>query len=118
MRFATQTVWFERRRYLAGVLAVAVSNVLIGLQVGIMIGLVGMVSIPIDLSSAHIWLTSPNTPSCDLGLPISKEWRNRLEMRPEIQAVDECIQSFSFWNNPAKGNVLVILLGINLSENS
>lgn len=118
MKYAILTLWFERRRYLAGVLAVAFSTVLVALQIGIMLGLVSLVSLPVDLSTADIWIASRNTPSCDLGLPISRKWLDRLAMQPEVSATDEYIQNFTFWKDPAQGNVLVILVGCNLSSSS
>lgn len=118
MKYAILTLWFERRRYLAGVLAVAFSTVLVALQIGIMLGLVSLVSLPVDLSTADVWLASHNTPSCDLGLPISTRWSDHLAMQPEVVATDEYIQNFTFWKDPAQGNVLVILIGCNITSSS
>ncbi len=118
MRYALLTIWFDWRRYLMGVLAVAFSNVLIILQFGIMIGLISMVSRPVDMACADIWVASPNTPSCDLGLPIARHWINRLEQEPAVSATDEFIQTFMFWTSQAEGNILCVILGCNLHENT
>lgn len=118
MKYALLTLWFERRRYLAGVLAVAFSTILVALQIGIMLGLVSLVSLPVDLATADVWIASRNTPSCDLGLPISRKWIDRLAMQPEVLAADEYFQNFTFWKDPAQGNVLVTLLGCNLTSGS
>jgi putative ABC transport system permease protein len=118
MKFALLTLWFERRRYFPGVLAVAFSTVLIALQIAIMLGLVSLVSLPVDLSSADVWIASHNTPSCDLGLPISRKWTDRLAMQPEVVATDEFFQNFTFWKDPTQGNVLVMLLGCNVTTGS
>src|SRR5262249_36748797 len=84
MKYAVLTLCLERGRYVAGVLAVAFSRVLVALQIGIMLGLVSLVSLPVDLSTADVWIASHNTPSCDLGLPISRKWTDRLAMQPEV----------------------------------
>jgi putative ABC transport system permease protein len=118
VKYAFATIRFDWRRYLAAILAVAVSTALIGLQVGIMLGLVSLVSIPIDRSRAEIWIASPNTRACDLAPPISREWINRLHLEPDIAATDELIQNYAFWKHPALGNVLTIILGCNLDDSS
>lgn len=116
MRYALETLWYERQRYFAGVLAVAFSALLMALQFGSLIGLVSTVSAPVDLSSADVWIAAPNTTSCDGGQPISKRWRNRLGMMPGVVGTDEYIQTFTYWKHPAVGSVLCIVAGINLDE--
>src|SRR5262249_13368938 len=70
MRYAIQTLWLDRLRYVPGILAVASSAVLIVCAVGILAGLLGTVSAPIDHSRAEIWVTSRDTLSCDTGMAI------------------------------------------------
>ena len=118
MRYALITLWFERRRYIAGVLAVAFSTLLMAMQVGIMDGLMAMVSLPIDSSTADVWLTAPNVPSCDLGQSIKGSWSDRLLSQAEVAAVDEYIQGFQFWKNPKGGSALVIIAGCTLGPHS
>jgi putative ABC transport system permease protein len=118
MRFALLLIWNERRRYLAGVVAVAVSNVLIAFQFGLMIGLFSLVSLPVDRSGADVWVTSPNAPSCDLGFPISNHWSNQLRMQPGVVATDDLILFHSFWKSATQGNVLIVLVGFNINDNS
>ena len=56
MSYALSTLWYERQRYLPAVLAVAFSCLLIALQCGLLLGLFSITSIPIDESSADIWV--------------------------------------------------------------
>ena len=118
MRYALRTLWFEQRRYLAGVLAVAFSAMLIAMQVGLMIGLIGVVSVPIENSAADVWVTYPDTAACDLGRPIPNYWIDRLWMQPEVIAADEYIQGFTYWKTPRGANELIIVVGCDLSERS
>ena len=48
MSYSLATLWYERQRYLPGVLAVAFSALLIALQCGLLLGLFSITSIPID----------------------------------------------------------------------
>lgn len=118
MRYAIQTLWFERRRYLAGILAVAFSAVLMAVQAGVLVGLVATVSAPVDQSPADIWVTIPHTPSADNSGPLHTRTRNRLMRMPQIAQTDEYVQQFSRWYQPSAGYVLVIVCGVNLSESS
>lgn len=116
MQYAIQTLWFERRRYMAGVFAVAFSAVLMAVQGGVLVGLVATVSAPVDVSPAQIWLAAKHTPSADNGGPIASRYRNRLLEHPDIAQTDEYVQEFTRWWNPKAGTVLVILCGQNLSD--
>src|SRR5437588_191463 len=68
MSYALTTLWHERQRYLPAVLAVAFSCLLIALQCGLLLGLFSITSIPIDESSADLWVGHPEVPSVDLGI--------------------------------------------------
>lgn len=118
MKYAIWTLLYERRRYLAGILAVAFSGLLIAMQVGLLMGLIGVVSIPIVNSTADVWVAYPNTLACDLGRPIPNYWIDRLWMLPEVEQADEFIQGFTYWKTPGGSNELIIVLGVNLEDDS
>ncbi len=60
MSYSLATLWYERARYLPGVLAVAFSALLIALQCGLLMGLFAITSIPIDHTHADIWMGAPH----------------------------------------------------------
>ena len=59
MSYSLTTLWYERQRYLPGVLAVGFSALLIALQCGLLLGLFSITSIPIDHTRADVWIGSP-----------------------------------------------------------
>jgi putative ABC transport system permease protein len=118
MRYAALTVWHEKRRYLAGVLAVAISLVLICLMVGLLLGLFGLVSLPVDLSGADVWVTGKDVPSCDLASVISRDWENYLRMQPGVTATDEFIQGYGVWDKEGLGSGLIVVLGVNVGPST
>ena len=79
MSYALATLWHERNRYLPGVLAVAFSALLIALQCGLLLGLFSITSLPIDTTSADIWVGHPEVLSVDLGKPIPTAWQSYLD---------------------------------------
>ena len=59
MSYSLATFWYERQRFLPGVLAVAFSALLIALQCGLLLGLFSITSIPIDHTQADVWVGGP-----------------------------------------------------------
>src|SRR5438876_9672610 len=84
MSYALATLWFERQRFLPGVLAVAFSALLIALQCGLLLGLFSITSLPIDETHADVWVGHPEVPSVDLGRPIAEAWKSYLAL-PEVE---------------------------------
>jgi putative ABC transport system permease protein len=116
--WALQTLWYERKRYWAGVMAVAFSVVLIAVQNGLVSGLMRMVSFPVDLSNADVWVAGPKVQSCDLGSVFDRDVLNRIVVRPEVERIDEYLQGFTFWKQPEVGQKLVIVAGCELDDGS
>lgn len=84
MNYTWSTLLHERSRFLPGTVAVAFSATLIYLQFGMLLGLVGMTSTPIDQAPAEIWITHPKATSVDLARAIPRLWQGRLELQPEV----------------------------------
>src|SRR4029077_20409485 len=108
--YALTTLWYERQRYLPGVLAVAFSALLIALQCGLLLGLFSITSIPIDHSHADIWVGHPKIPSVDLGLSIPESWVAYLA-QPEIERTEVYMEGFAYWSKPTGGMELSIIIG-------
>ena len=72
MSYALSTLWYERQRFLPGVLAVAFSACSSPCSAACLLGLFSITSIPIDESQADIWVGHPEVPSVDLGRPIPR----------------------------------------------
>lgn len=71
----------EWRRYLAAVLAVTFAGLLVAVQLALLLGLFGTVSVAVDTSRADVWIGYRDTPSVDLGrrIPQSSDaiaWRH------------------------------------------
>jgi putative ABC transport system permease protein len=116
MSYSLQTLWHERNRYLPAVLAVAFSAALIVLQGGLLLGLFSITSIPIDHTTADIWVGSADVASIDLGRPIPEAWLGRLAREPDVAAAEIYLQGFAHWTIPAGGSELVCVIGGRLEE--
>jgi putative ABC transport system permease protein len=118
MQYALQTLWYDRQRYIPGVLAVAFSCLLIALQCGLLLGLFSITSIPIDNSRADIWITHPKVPSVDLGRPIPEAWMSYVAS-PDIERVEPFMEGFGYWTSQLTGSTeLILIIGSRLEPNS
>jgi putative ABC transport system permease protein len=118
MSYALQTLWHERSRYAAGVLAVTFSAVLIALQCGLLLGLFKISSTPIDITSADLWVGSADVPSVDLGRPIPVRYLTRVEGLSGVTRVECYIAGFAAFTRPTGGTELCFLLGGNTDSGS
>lgn len=116
MSYALQTLWHERARYASGVLAVTFSAVLIALQCGLLLGLFKITSIPIDNTTADLWVGSTAVPSVDLGKPIPTSYISRVASRPGVTSVELYIANFANFTKPTGGTELCFLLGSVLDD--
>jgi len=116
MSYALATLWHERNRFLPGVLAVAFSALLIALQGGLLLGLFAATSIPIDHSSADVWVGNPEVLSVDLGRTIPMEWVTRLDRQPEVEQAEPFLQAFAYWAKPGGGTELCCPIGTRLRD--
>lgn len=74
MPYSLTMIVREWRRYLPAALAVAFSDLLITVQVGLLLGALAVLSLPIDHSAADVWVASPGVLSLEMGYPIPESW--------------------------------------------
>src|SRR5437763_17119087 len=110
MSYALQPLWHERSRYASGVLAVTFSAVLIALQCGLLLGLFKITSIPIDNTSADLWVGSTAVPSVDLGKPIPNAYITRVAGMSGVHMPEQYIANFANFTKTTGGTELCFLL--------
>ena len=113
---ARATLRHEWRRFLAAVLAVAFSGLLVLVQLGLLIGMFGTVAVYIDESDADLWAGFAGTQSIDLGKPFNAQVETRLRIHPQVERVEPFIFAQSDWRTPAGVNIFTYLLGIDPAE--
>jgi putative ABC transport system permease protein len=118
MSYALTTLWYERQRYIPGVLAVGFSALLVALQCGLLLGLFSVSSMPIDRGGADLWLGGPGVLSVDLGTPIPESYLTRMAAHPEVERCEVFIQGFGKWAKPDGSNELCMIVGSRLAGDS
>ncbi len=119
MPYSLATLWHDRQRFLPGVLAVAFSSLLIALQCGLLLGLFSITSIPIDHTSADIWMGAPGVLSVDLGETIRASHVGRLAgLKDYIVQSEPYLQGFAYWAKPQGGRELCMVIGSHMTPDS
>jgi putative ABC transport system permease protein len=112
--YALAIVWHERQRFLPAILAVAFSALLISMQVGLLLGLFTVVSLPIDSSKADVWVGYPGVQTIDLGLPVPEAWESRLAVQPGVERTEPYLTGFLFWGKSGGGTEMCVVIGSRL----
>ena len=118
MNYSLNTIWRERKRFLPGIIAVVFSTVLILFEGGLLVGQFSLTSIPIDHTSADVWVGHPKNLSVDLGRPSPERWMNLVASQPEVDRVEGYIIRL-FMLEPPHGNTgLCTVVGSSLEDNA
>src|SRR3954451_3002209 len=116
MSYALTTLWYERQRFLPAVLAVAFSALLIALQCGLLLGIFSITSLPVDSTSADLWLGGPGILSVDQGAPIPATYLASLAKQPEVEQCEIYLKGLGSWVKPdAHGSELCMVIGTRLA---
>ncbi len=95
----------ERRRFFPAILSVAFSAMLIAIQCGLLMGLLLYSSLPIDNTTADIWITTNDSPSIALGQPIPESWLLDLQKQEEVQRAEPFLSGVTPWKKPHSGSL-------------
>jgi putative ABC transport system permease protein len=118
MRYSLATLWHERGRYLAGVLAVAFSALIVFVPTGVLLGLFNQTSAPIDCAAADIWVGHPGVRSIDLPRPIPERWLARLYEQPGIERAEPYLLSLALVDAGHGRSETCTIIGARLDEGS
>ncbi|MDB5985275.1 MAG: transporter permease [Nevskia sp.] len=118
LSLARATLIHEWPRFLPGVLSVAFAGVLMLVQLGLLLGMFGTVSVLIDRSDAQIWITSPETASFDESRDIPVGLGALIRSQPGIQDSDAMRTYDAEWRLEQGIRVGVVLVGIEPSSSA
>ena len=114
---ARATLIYEWRRFLAAILAVSFSGLLVLIQVALLLGMFGTVSNYIDHSKADLWIGYRDTKSVDLGRNIPAANEVFIRMHPEVRQVERFLLWFGDWRRPDGAVLSVFVVGIDTRPN-
>ena len=115
---ARATLLHEWRRFLPGLLSVAFAGVLMLVQLGLLLGMFGTVTVLVDQSSANLWVTSPETESFDQSRDIPVSLAALLHLHPAVQRSETLLVHDADWRSGDDTRVAVSLVGLQPSANA
>ena len=108
---ARASLLLEWRRYLAAVVAVAFSGLLVLVQVALLLGLFGTVTTIIDRGRADLWVVDAGTRSFDLAREMPRRVETLARAHPEVARVEPVVLGMGDWRTPEGGRVTVTIAG-------
>jgi putative ABC transport system permease protein len=117
--YSLRMLWRDRKRFLPALLAIGLSAVLIGVQCGLVMGLVKTTSATIDHCSADLWVLPNDAPSLHQTSTFPLDWQARIERQPEIERCESYMTAMGRWRHPGHGHTeLCMLVGMRLDAAS
>jgi len=113
---ARRSLIYDWKRYLAAVMALAFAALLMVVQIGLLLGMFGTVSVVLDRSAADLWVSAPNVNSFDLCRDFPARYEALLRCNPEVTSVQRMILTYSDWKAPDGSKTAVTLVGMDLTD--
>lgn len=109
---ARATLLYEWRRFLPAVMAVTFAGLLVLVQIGLLLGMFGTVSVMVNQSTADVWMGYRNLPSVDLGRDIPMLHDSQLRERAEVRQVEHMQFAGGDWRTPSGTVLLAFVIGV------
>ena len=104
----------DRVRFVATLVGIAFSVVLMAVQWGLLIGSANTASGLVDHGGADFWIASHGTSNVDQAIPLPARWRFKAMSVPGVVAVEPLITRFVEWQRPDGRSEIVIVVGFDL----
>lgn len=115
---ARRTLLYEWRRYLAALLAVAFSGLLVLVQIALLLGMFRTTTTVVENAAADLWLVEPTVASFDLARELSPRAENRVRAHPAVQRTERLALAFADWRGPQGARVAITLVALDVSPGS
>lgn len=103
----------DRARFIVTLVGIVFSVVLMGVQMGLLVGFARTASGLVDHTEGDLWVTAAGTTNVDIAATISQRWRMRALATPGVADAENLMAQFAFWRKPSGGNESVVMVGIN-----
>ncbi|MCE3002862.1 MAG: ABC transporter permease [Xanthomonadaceae bacterium] len=106
----------DRARFVITLVGIVFSVVLMGVQMGLLVGFARTASSLIDRAGADLWITAAGTSNVDITGTLPQRWRYQAQAVPGVASAHDYMVQFAFWKKPDGGNESVIMVGIDLAD--
>ncbi|UXI68510.1 ABC transporter permease [Tahibacter amnicola] len=105
----------DRARFVVTLVGVLFAVLLMGVELGLLVGFARTTSGLVDHTRADLWITPAGTTNVDIAGRLSERRRYEALAVPGVAAVDMLMAQFAFWRKPDGGNESVSMVGFNLA---
>lgn len=106
----------DRTRLVATLVGIAFSVVLMGAQLGLLIGFSQTASTLVDHIDADLWVVPLGTTNVDIAGRMPERRRYEALSVPGVASIDELMVQFAFWRKPDGGRESVIITGFSMAS--
>lgn len=106
----------DRTRFIATLIGIAFSVVLMGAQLGLLVGFSQTASTLVDHIDADLWVVPLGTTNVDIAGRMPSRRRHEASAIPGVASVDELMVQFAFWRKPDGGRESVIITGFSMAS--
>jgi putative ABC transport system permease protein len=104
----------DKVRFAVTVTGIVFAVVLIVVELGLFLGFTTTTSSLIDRSGADLWVTAPNVPYIEMGVPFSERRLAAVRATPGVARASKYIARFTPWKRPDGRQESVQVVGIDL----
>ena len=116
LTLALRNLLQDRLRFIASLMGIVFSVVLVMVQIGLYFGFSGMISTMIDHTSTDLWIVSSGTKYFEDLSVLSTATRNRLLAVEGVSEVVPGVVGFSAWGLPGGAMTSVIIVGTDIAH--
>lgn len=106
----------DRARFVVTLVGVLFAVLLMGVELGLLVGFARTTSSLVDHTSADLWITPAGTTNVDIAGRLDERRRFEALAVPGVAEVDMLMMQFAFWRKPDGGTESVSMVGFNLAS--
>lgn len=105
----------DRARFIVTLVGVLFAVLLMGVELGLLLGFARTTSSLVDHTDADLWITPAGTTNVDIAGRLDERRRFEALAVPDVAQVDQLMMQFAFWRKPDGGTESVSIVGFNLA---
>ncbi len=115
---ARQSLLYDWRRFVAAILTLAFSGLLILVQVGLLLGQLDAFTLPIRRARADLWVTAPNISSWEQSTIVAARTEGSFWSHPAVRDVQEMGLGQGDWRTGDGKRQAVMVIGVSVQPGS
>jgi putative ABC transport system permease protein len=108
----------DRARFIVTLIGVGFAVLLMGVELGLLVGFARTTSGLVDHSRAALWITPAGTTNVDIAGRLDERRRFQALAVPGVASVGKLMLQFGFWKKPDGGNESVALVGFEIESDA